>query len=645
MTRRVALYARYSSDLQRDASIEDQLRICRAHADREGWTIAATFADHARSGATNLRPQFQLLQEGLRNGRFDLVMAESLDRFSRDLEHIAAFYKHCSFYRAPIFTLADGHVSELHIGLKGTMGALYLKDLAEKTRRGLEGRIRQGRSTGSPAYGYRVVRKLLGNGELDRGLRAIDPDKAGTLRHIFHAYADGASPRRIAKALNKAGTTGPGGGIWYDASIRGRPRRQDGLLRNELYIGRLVWRRRSTFKDPITGKPVRRYNEADAVVVTEVPELRIIDDTLWQRVQARLVVEASAAAGEASKTEAGKPGQPFWDKRRARYLLTGKVVCGLCDRRLSVFGKDYLGCLAARLGTCRNTSRVRRGKLEEHVFKLLGQQLMRPDLVEEFVRTFHEEWKQLAATLKVQAEVSQRERGALERKIANLVDALSEGRASPSISSRLKELEGQLAALPAEATIPMPLPPALHPGIAGHYRQRVGTLQAALAGGGQPAALEAARSLIDKVIVSPPETDGDPPGIELVGELLAMLQAAGMETHNDQHDDVRPDPVLALFVGSVKKGPGAEPLAFFTDRSPLPCRAAKHPPAFQDRPAPRPTWRFHPGRWMERGDEPVPAHRATARPRPEGRPSPRQELPERACRTTAQPARWRDRTA
>jgi site-specific DNA recombinase len=78
------------------------------------------------------------------------VLAESLDRFSRDLEHIASFHKQCIFNQVRIYTLGEGDISELHIGLKGTMGAMYLKDLADKTRRGLEGRIQAGRCTGSP---------------------------------------------------------------------------------------------------------------------------------------------------------------------------------------------------------------------------------------------------------------------------------------------------------------------------------------------------------------------------------------------------------------------------------------------------------------------------------------------------------------
>jgi DNA invertase Pin-like site-specific DNA recombinase len=72
-----------------------------------------------------------------------LVLSESLDRMSRDQEDIAGLFKRLRFARVKIVTLSKGEVSELHIGLRGTMGALYLKDLADKTRRGLRGRVEQ----------------------------------------------------------------------------------------------------------------------------------------------------------------------------------------------------------------------------------------------------------------------------------------------------------------------------------------------------------------------------------------------------------------------------------------------------------------------------------------------------------------------
>ena len=90
---KVAIYARYSSDNQRDASIADQMRVCRAFAERQGWAIAQEYSDHAVSGATLLRSGFQGLMRDALNRRFDVVLAESLDRFSRDQEDTAGLFK------------------------------------------------------------------------------------------------------------------------------------------------------------------------------------------------------------------------------------------------------------------------------------------------------------------------------------------------------------------------------------------------------------------------------------------------------------------------------------------------------------------------------------------------------------------------
>ena len=83
---RVVIYARYSSDQQREASIEDQLRICKERIAREGWELVQVFQDRARSGASSLRAGYQALLAGAREGGVDLVLAEALDRLSRDQE-------------------------------------------------------------------------------------------------------------------------------------------------------------------------------------------------------------------------------------------------------------------------------------------------------------------------------------------------------------------------------------------------------------------------------------------------------------------------------------------------------------------------------------------------------------------------------
>ena len=75
------------------------------------------------------------------SGTVDIVIAEALDRLSRDQEDIARIYKRLSFAQVTLVTLAEGEINELHNGLKGTMNALFLKDLANKTRRGQRGRV------------------------------------------------------------------------------------------------------------------------------------------------------------------------------------------------------------------------------------------------------------------------------------------------------------------------------------------------------------------------------------------------------------------------------------------------------------------------------------------------------------------------
>jgi len=83
------------------------------------------------------------------------VLAEALDRVSRDQADVATLYKHMQFAGVTIVTLAEGEISELHVGLKGTMNALFLEDLARKTHRGLRGRVEQGKAGGGLCCGFR----------------------------------------------------------------------------------------------------------------------------------------------------------------------------------------------------------------------------------------------------------------------------------------------------------------------------------------------------------------------------------------------------------------------------------------------------------------------------------------------------------
>ena len=156
------------------------------------------------------------------------------------------------------------------------MNALFLKDLADKVRRGLRGRIEDGKSGGGNAYGYDVVRTFDADGEPVRGERKLNPIEAEIIRKIFDRYAAGASPRKIAMDLNARGVQRARGGAWSASTLDGSRTRGTGVLNNEIYIGRLIWNRLRYVKDPETGKRRSRANKGEAVITTEAPKLAIV---------------------------------------------------------------------------------------------------------------------------------------------------------------------------------------------------------------------------------------------------------------------------------------------------------------------------------------------------------------------------------
>ncbi len=204
----------------------------------------------------------QALLADLCTKRFDVVIAESLDRVSRDQEDIATIYKRIQHAHARLVTLAEGEVSELHIGLKGTMNALSLEELAQKTRRGLRGWIEADLSGSGNSYGYCLVDHPLANGMPATGKREIVPAEAAIDARIFAEYSAGRTARKIAAQLNKEGIPSPRGGDWNVSVINGNSQRRTGILNHELYLGRLAWNRQRFVKDFETGKRISRAKPA-----------------------------------------------------------------------------------------------------------------------------------------------------------------------------------------------------------------------------------------------------------------------------------------------------------------------------------------------------------------------------------------------
>jgi site-specific DNA recombinase len=113
------------------------------------------------------------------------------------------------------------------------LNALFLKDLAAKTHRGIRGRIEKGKSGGGLCYGYDVVKHTDAEGEPSRGERTINSAEAEIVRRVFHEFAAGISSRAIARRFNDEDIPGPDGALWTDSTLRGHAARGTGLINNE----------------------------------------------------------------------------------------------------------------------------------------------------------------------------------------------------------------------------------------------------------------------------------------------------------------------------------------------------------------------------------------------------------------------------
>jgi site-specific DNA recombinase len=513
---RAVIYARYSSELQSDTSVDDQVRLCRDLIERHGWVYLHAYADRAISGASTLRPGYQRLLEDARAHRFEIVVAEALDRLTRDQADTATLYKQLTFLGIKIITLAEGEVSELHVGLKGTMNALFLKDLAHKTRRGIRGRIEVGRSGGGLCYGYDVIGDNTSEGKPNTGARRINESQADVIRQIFHWFALGRSPRRIAFDLNSTGIPAPGRNGWGASTINGNGARGTGILNNELYIGRLVWNRLRYLKEPITGKRVSRLNPPSEWIIRDVPELRIVDQDLWERVKSRQLELRRGTRPDHDQERA------FWAQTRPKYLLSGLLRCGACGGAYTKINANLFGCATARnKGTCNNRVNIRRDAIEQIVLKGLKQRLMDPELFRAFVEEFAREFNRLRAAEGNEVERSKAELAAIERRLRKIVDAIADGVPARTLKEELLTLEARQDELRAFLARPEPDRTLVHPGLAEIYRRKIAALHEALEDEAtRDEAMELIRSLIEAIVLVP---DQGSLKVEVRGELAAIL--------------------------------------------------------------------------------------------------------------------------
>lgn len=460
-----ALYARYSTDKQRETSIEDQLRALRARAQAEGWTIAAVHSDEETSGSipVHARPGGKGLLADALAGRFDVLLLEGLDRLSREIGEQERTVKRLEHRGIRLIGVSDGYDTR-STGKKivrlarGIVNELYLDDLRYKTHRGLTGQVARGFHAGGISYGYRSV-----GDEHGHRLEVIE-EEAAVVREIFQRFSDGTSLQVIASDLNARRVPAARGGTWAVSALYGSPNKGSGVLNNEIYIGRYVWNRSQWLKDPDTGRRQRVDRPREEWQVVERPELAIVPPELW------------AAARQRMGRRRPKKGPP------PRTLFGGLLRCGLCGGAVVAVSQWAYGCAARKdrgAAVCKGV-RVNRKALEARLLSHVRRDLASPEAlaalqadVAELVAESRREHQRTAG--KAQGRLAE-----LEREIPNLVEAVASLGMSEALRTRLAAAEDERAAL-LTAKAAEPAADAVPAALAA-YKRLLADLQGALEG-------------------------------------------------------------------------------------------------------------------------------------------------------------------
>ena len=391
------IYARYSSDSQREESIEGQIRECTAYAKKNGITIVKHYIDRAISAKTDNRPQFQQMIKDSDKKLFDIVLVWKLDRFARN-RYDSARYKTQLKKNGVKLVSATEIISEgpegiiLESVLEGYV-EYYSADLAEKVVRGQTENILKGRCNGGRGtFGYTL--------DSERKFH-IDPLASPFVLESFRKYRNGLTMKEIRDWLNENGIKNPVGGAFTYNSV-------EHMLKNRRYIGELKFR--------------------DVVVPDAIPP--IVPLELFDDVQEKIAKNKKAPARRKAEDD---------------YLLTTKLHCGYCGALM--FGESgtsrtgevhrYYKCATAKKKKGCKKKTVRKQWLEDLVVNQT-MQLVRNDAAMESI---------IAKVMELQNKENtniplyEKQLRDAESGIQNMLNAIQAGILTSSTKERLEQLE------------------------------------------------------------------------------------------------------------------------------------------------------------------------------------------------------------
>ena len=406
---KAVIYARYSSDNQRDASIDQQVKECQKYADLMGFDVISTYADRALTGKTDKRPSFLRMIKDSAKGEFRYVIVYSLDRFSRN-KYDSAIHKHTLKENgvtvlSAVENISDGPVGVLMESVLEGFAEYYSKELAQKVRRGMQSNAEKCMVLGPLPLGYKRG---------PDGRYEIVPAEAEIVREIYTRVAAGEPFAEIFRDLNARGINTKAGNLWNRCSFTK-------LIHNEKYIG--------------------VYEYGDFRNENGIPP--IIDRDLYEKVQAYCKTKPNARhSPQKRRRESGT------------YLLTGKAFCGECKSPLvGISGTSktgslyfYYNCKTHRenKAACRK-KQIPRDYAEELVCLQLMHIISRPEVITALADAAIGYLKETQDTEEIRMLSDRLAKVTAEKE--NTLKAIRAGIFASSVQQMLQELETEESAL------------------------------------------------------------------------------------------------------------------------------------------------------------------------------------------------------
>lgn len=422
--------ARYSTDNQNPDSIEVQVEKCTRWCNQNGMPVLGVFADEATSGMKDTRTRYEAMMEQLRMGLADTVVIYDQSRMFRKMTAWFSFRDQLASMGVTVVSVTQpaigkdlrdpmNFVTEGSMALFNQMHALITR---QKVMEKMRFMARNGQHTGGkPALGY----------EIRDGKLVICEPEAAVVRRIFREYAEGHSYREIIEGLNRDNLKTRNGNTFGSNSLHD-------LLKNEKYIGTLVYG-----ASPYREDGTRNTHRKDGTDVVRIEDAipAIVEKELFERVQQKMAAN--------KRQQGGRPPQ------KRDYPLKGKVFCADCKSAMTVSTSqkiyDYYRCSGKKRKHDCDCAPISVDELERIVLEMVRTLFLDPDNFEGLMTILSEQQLaiQSGAVSTMQAIVA--DRAAIVKKLENATDAVMAGLSSPTLLSKIQELEMQKAKLDAQA--------------------------------------------------------------------------------------------------------------------------------------------------------------------------------------------------